>query len=74
MSLFEGSPFTVGIRQSRIATHAFNMHLTPLETQSRFGGKPVKLYVICPQNGAAVLKGLIENKNTNLKSSHDPIE
>ena len=33
--------------------------LTPLEPQSRFGDKPVKLYVICPQNGTAVLKGLI---------------
>ena len=33
--------------------------LAPLEPQSRFGDKPVKLYVICPQNGTAVLKGVI---------------
>ena len=33
-------------------------HLTPLEPQSRFGDKPVKFQVVCPQNGTAVLKGL----------------
>ena len=32
--------------------------LTLLELQSRFGDKPVKFGVICPQNGTAVLKGL----------------
>ena len=32
--------------------------LTPLEPQSRFGDKPVKFEVVCPQNGTAVLKGL----------------
>ena len=29
--------------------------LTLLEPQSRFGDKPFKLQVICPQNGTAVL-------------------
>ena len=32
--------------------------LTLLEPQSRFGDKPVKFQVVCPQNGTAVLKGL----------------
>ena len=33
--------------------------LLPLsEPQSRFGDNPPKCQVICPQNGAAVLKGL----------------
>ena len=32
--------------------------LTLLDSQSRFGDKPIKLQVVCPQNGAAVLKGL----------------
>ena len=32
--------------------------LTPLEPQSRFGDKPLKYQVVCPQNGTAVLKGL----------------
>ena len=30
---------------------------TPLVLESRFGGKPVKFQVVCPQNGTAVLKG-----------------
>ena len=33
--------------------------LTLLEPQSRFGDQPLKLQVVCPQNGTAVLKGLI---------------
>ena len=33
-----------------------NSMLTPLEPQSRFGDKPVKTQVVCPQNGAAVPK------------------
>ena len=33
--------------------------LTLLELQSHFGDKPLKFQVICPQNGTAVLKGLI---------------
>ena len=33
-------------------------NLTLLEPQSRCGGKPLKLQVVCPQNGTAVLKGL----------------
>ena len=42
---------------------------TLLEPQSRFGDKPVKFQVVCPQNGTAVLKGLsllaIKMKGTN---------
>ena len=34
--------------------------LTPLEPQSRFGDKLFKFQVVCPQNGTAVLKGLIQ--------------
>ena len=30
--------------------------LTLLEPQSRFGDKPVKFQVVCPQSGTAVLK------------------
>ena len=33
--------------------------LTLLEPQSRFGGKPLNFQLVCPQNGTAVLKGLI---------------
>ena len=33
-------------------------NLTPLEPESRFGDKPLKFQVVCPQNGTAVLKGL----------------
>ena len=36
--------------------------LTLLEPKSRFGDRPVKFQVVCPQNGTAVLKGLSENK------------
>ena len=32
--------------------------LTPLEPQSGCGDEPVKFQIVCPQNGAAVLKGL----------------
>ena len=32
--------------------------LTLLEPQSRFGEKPLKFQVVCPQNGTAVLNGL----------------
>ena len=32
--------------------------LTLSEPQSRFGDKPLKYQVVCPQNGTAVLKGL----------------
>ena len=35
--------------------------LTPLEPQSRCGDKPLKLQVVCLQNGTAVLKGLAES-------------
>ena len=32
--------------------------LSLLGPQSRFGDKPLKLQVVCPPNGTAVLKGL----------------
>ena len=38
--------------------------LTPLEPQSRFGDKPLKFQVVCPQNGTAVLKGLNDRGDT----------
>ena len=41
-----------------IGSSMYQNVLTLLEPQSRFGDKPVKLEVICPQNGTAVLKGL----------------
>ena len=34
--------------------------LTPLEPQSRFGDTLLEVWVVCPQNGTAVLKGLSE--------------
>ena len=34
-------------------------HACILEPQSRFGDKPVKSQIVCPQNGTALLKGLI---------------
>ena len=33
------------------------MSLTLLGLQSRVGDKPLKVSVVCPQNGTAVLKG-----------------
>ena len=36
----------------------FGRLLTPLEPQSRFGDKLLEIWVFCPQNGTAVLKGL----------------
>ena len=33
-----------------------------LEPQSRFGDKPVKFQLVCPQNGTAVLKGLVNSR------------
>ena len=38
--------------------HVFSPLSTPLEPQSRFGDKPLKFQVVCPQNGTAVLQGL----------------
>ena len=35
-----------------------DIRLTLLQPQSRFGDKPLKFQVVCPQNGTAVLKGL----------------
>ena len=40
-------------------SHTTELLLTLSEPQSRFGDKPVKYKVDCPQNGTAVLKGLI---------------
>ena len=39
--------------------------LTLLEPQSHFGDKALKLQVVCPQNGTAVLKGLRGAHNEN---------
>ena len=48
----------------RAASQTQNVNLSSLiillEPQSRFGGKPLKLHVVCPQNGTAVLKALVE--------------
>ena len=33
-------------------------NLTPVEPQSHFGDKSLKIQVVCPQNGTTVLKGL----------------
>ena len=38
---------------------------TLLGPQSRFGDKPVKFQVVCPQNGTAVSKGLTEQQLPN---------
>ena len=43
--------------------------LTLLEPQSRFGDKPLKLQVVCPQNGTAVLKGLSEEPAVRIKKN-----
>ena len=40
-----------------VATRGVSRGLTLLEPQSRFGDKPRKFQVVCPQNGTAVLKG-----------------
>ena len=42
---------------------------TPLVLESRFGDKPVKFQVACPQNGTAVLKGLHVRANKSLITS-----
>ena len=44
-------------RQERCDT--IIMRLTLLVTQSRFGDKLLRIWVLCPQNGTAALKGLI---------------
>ena len=36
--------------------------LTLLEPESRFGDKPFKFQVVCPQNGTAVLKKSFKTK------------
>ena len=46
---------------SAVATGAAGVSL--LEPQSRFGDKPLKFRAICPQNGTAVLKGLINTRD-----------
>ena len=44
--------------------------LTLLEPQSRFGDKPLKSQVVCPQNGTAVLKGLMGKTHTYTCCTH----
>ena len=51
----------------RVIAHALlcpfrHARLTRLEPQSRFGDKPLKFQVVCPQNGTAVLKGFNTNR------------
>ena len=48
------------------------MLLTLLGLQSRFGDKPVKFGVICPQNGTAVLKGLTNVTTTTTGKKRPP--
>ena len=47
----------------------FSPLTTFLEPQSRFGGKPFKFQVVCPQNGTAVPKGLKPHMNQKLSTS-----
>ena len=42
--------------------------LTLLVPQSRFGDKPLKFQVICPQNGTAVLNELREAPVRNVEA------
>ena len=49
--IFSMSP---GFLPSRHARREIYSPLTLLELQYRFGDKPVKLQVVCPQNGTAV--------------------
>ena len=44
--------------QLPVGKEASTSALNLLELQSHFGDNPVKFQVLCPQNGAAVLKGL----------------
>ena len=46
--------------------------LTPLEPQSRFGDKLLEIRLVCPQNGASVLKGLNILPWTCLKPVESP--
>ena len=39
---------------------------TPLEPQSRFGDKLLDIWMVCPQNGTAVLKGLMWRQHTTI--------
>ena len=48
--------------------------LTLLEPQSRFGSKPVKFQIVCPQNGTAVLKGLTSVKKQKTREGMAPNE
>ena len=41
-----------------LSNYHHEYHSTLLEPQSRFGDRPLKFQVVCPQNGTAVLKGL----------------
>ena len=50
---------TFGVPNTGIPFSLIRAPLTFLEPQSRFGDKPLKLQVVCPQNGTAVLKGLM---------------
>ena len=40
-------------------------HSAPLEPRSRFGGKLLENWLVCPQNGTAVLKGVKERHTSS---------
>ena len=69
-------------RRGAIVFQPSTFPLTHLEPQSRFGDKPVKFQVVCPQNGTAVLKGLtrgrltlpIPNNGFPKRSAREPTE
>ena len=39
-------------------TTKYGRNYNPLEPQSRFGDKLREVWVVCPENGTAVLKGI----------------
>ena len=49
----------IGPMQGVCFMSILGLDLTLLEPQSRFGDKPLKCQVVCPQNETAVLKGLM---------------
>ena len=66
-----------GLSERRPLRVKTSYELTLLEPQSRFGDKPVKFQVVCPQHGTAVLKGLSrksesdDRKKTKTKTSSE---
>ena len=58
------TPLDIPPYEDRLDTAVISL----LELQSRFGDTPLKIQVVCPQNGTAVLKGKIA---TTKKRSKD---